>query len=264
MLRERKTEGIADAITRSMLRLTVNPTEQCNLRCSYCYETFVLRKMPVAVCRGVINLIRRRASLGLELLELEFFGGEPLTAWDVVSHISREASSACKNYKTAFVGGMTTNGTLLSKERLELLVQYGISRFQITLDGPPEVHDTRRATSRGQGSFGAIWANLLMLKASKYNFLVTVRIHHDPTTVDTLISSGFVQRVIEYLVIGDDRFSMHFHAICKLGGTGDDMLSVYDSALASAAATERTRAGNDNVGGSPYASASAKPLGLNW
>ena len=35
---------IAGAVTNDHLQLIVNPTERCNLRCAYCYETFALGK----------------------------------------------------------------------------------------------------------------------------------------------------------------------------------------------------------------------------
>jgi uncharacterized protein len=41
-----------------------------------------------------------------------------------------------------------------------LLGPNGIGRLQITLDGPPEIHDRRRVRPDGSGSFAAIVANL--------------------------------------------------------------------------------------------------------
>ena len=80
---------IAAAATNDHLQLIVNPTERCNLRCVYCYETFALGKMPQTVISGLLNLVRRRAEKGLKTFRLEFFGGEPLVAWDVVETLSR-------------------------------------------------------------------------------------------------------------------------------------------------------------------------------
>lgn len=221
-------ESIEDAVTRSMMRLIVNPTEQCNLRCRYCYETFSLKEMPEPIRRGVVNLISRRAELGLQLLELEFFGGEPLAAWNVVCYLSQKVKAACDKHGTKLVGRMTTNGTLLDKQRLDVLIKFGISIFQITLDGPPEYHDARRVNASGRGSFGAVWAALCMMKASEHKLSVIIRVHHDPATVGPLIASGFVRRIVEDFVTQDDRFQLHFHAIHRWGGVHDATLAVYE------------------------------------
>ena len=83
-------------MTNDHLQLIVNPTERCNLRCVYCYETFALGKMPQAIVSGIFNLVKRRAEKGLKTFRLEFFGGEPLVAWDVVESLARGLSDICR------------------------------------------------------------------------------------------------------------------------------------------------------------------------
>jgi len=50
------------------LNLIILPTEACNFRCTYCYETFENKKMPRPVVTGIKSLIDRR---GEDLDELE-------------------------------------------------------------------------------------------------------------------------------------------------------------------------------------------------
>ena len=148
---------IAGAVTNDHLHLIVNPTERCNLRCGYCYESFTLGKMPQTIIAGIFNLVKRRAEKGLKTFQLEFFGGEPLVAWDIVETLAQGLSDICRHNGTEMLGGMTTNGVLLTRSRLDRLAACEVRSFQVTLDGPMAVHDRRRVTRRGEGSFAAVW-----------------------------------------------------------------------------------------------------------
>ena len=74
---------------------------------------------------------------------VHFTGGEPLLykgLWEVIAY------SKGKGYGVA----MMTNGSLIEKDTAERASQLGISDMQISLEGPPELHDS----IRGKGSFG--------------------------------------------------------------------------------------------------------------
>lgn len=240
---------IAAAITNDHLHLIVNPTERCNLRCTYCYETFVLKKMPASVIRGVVNLVRRRSTNGLKSFQLEFFGGEPLVAWDVVEQLSSDLSKVCNANGTAMLGGMTTNGTLLDRSRLDHLVANQVRAYQITLDGPEEVHDQRRVTRKGAGSFNTVWRKLEMLKASIYPLEVLIRLHFDPTTVEKFLGdAGLIARICKSFTRGDERFRLHFHALGRWGGPNDKETPVFQSAIDESIAVEKLVAEAVSVG----------------
>ena len=51
-----------DALTPKKLDLIIMPTEQCNFRCTYCYEDFKIGKMPRWVVNGIKALIDARGS----------------------------------------------------------------------------------------------------------------------------------------------------------------------------------------------------------
>ena len=68
---------IAAAVTSRGLKLIINSSEQCNLRCVYCYETFTLGHMKSDIANAIVRLVERRVADGLEWLEIDFFGGEP-------------------------------------------------------------------------------------------------------------------------------------------------------------------------------------------
>jgi uncharacterized protein len=71
-----------------------------------------------------------------------------------------------------------TNGYLLSLETARSLAQRGVSGIQVTLDGTPEYHDTRRYLLGGQGSFERIIANLKAMIDS-VGLAVSIRVNID-------------------------------------------------------------------------------------
>jgi len=229
---------IAAAVTNRGLKLTVNSSEQCNLRCVYCYETFALGHMKLDVAKGIVRLIEKRVADGLEWLEIEFFGGEPLGAWNTVKYLAEHLHDLCQQHGVKLLGGMTTNATLLHKDRLEWLVQHGIPAFQITLDGPREIHDARRVSSHKTGSFDVIWQRLAMMHASDLPGLeVTIRLHFDATSWPMLVDQpSFVDRIIETFVRHDPRFKLHFNAVEKWGGDSAEGIKFFASRQDSRAA----------------------------
>jgi uncharacterized protein len=233
-------EHIAHAVTNRGLKLILNPTEQCNLRCTYCYESFVLRRMPADVINGILRLVERRASTGLDWLEIELFGGEPLAAWRVVETLSCELHRICTQYNVQLSGALTTNATLLDQSRLDTLVQNRFQSFQITIDGPEHVHNLRRITSAGVGTFKTIWHRLLMLKASSYDIDVVLRLHYDRTTLDALIQGhSFFDDLASTFFVGDKRFRLHLNPLEPWAGTKPADISFFSNYKERLAARER-------------------------
>ena len=75
--------SIAPLLAGNHQRLILMPTEQCNLRCTYCYEDFRHRHMEPRVVTGVKRFLSKRAPK-LDLLRIDWFGGEPLLARPIV------------------------------------------------------------------------------------------------------------------------------------------------------------------------------------
>jgi uncharacterized protein len=212
---------------RRSFKLVVNSTEQCNLRCVYCYETFEHGHMTPETADGVVRFIEGRADAGLDRLDLEFFGGEPLKAWFIVQRIARGAHDACGRHGVAFSGGMTTNATILSEDRLDWLARHGVTAFQITLDGPRETHNARRVWHGGvTGTFDMVWDRLAMIRASDVAGLeVTIRLHFDMRS--WVFLPGFIGELAETF-LRDPRFKLAFYPIGDWGGGSVDGIEYFD------------------------------------
>ena len=148
---------------KRILSLIILPTEQCNFRCIYCYEDYKLGKMNEATVDKIIQLLEKLIS-EYDILNLAWFGGEPLLALDVIGLISEKAASLCKKYKKAYYSQITTNGYLLSLDIMNELLRMHTMVFQITLDGDRDSHNKQRYLADGSGTYDVILNNLLMIK----------------------------------------------------------------------------------------------------
>lgn len=207
------------------LHLILLPTEACNFRCVYCYESFRLKRMEPWVVEGVKRLVSRRAP-GLRALSISWFGGEPLLALDVMEDVLRHVGNLRREFpRLLFDSDATTNASLLTRPVMERLATLGVRRYQVTFDGPREHHDRKRVLAGGRGTFDRIWGNLQALKASESAFSIMVRVHVDRENSDAIES--FLQ---EYrLAFGDDpRFELFIRGLSRLGGSNDASLRILE------------------------------------
>jgi uncharacterized protein len=165
------------------LRLLILPTEKCNFRCTYCYEDFAIGRMASHIADGVIALVESRAS-SLDSLDIDWFGGEPLLAKNIIYRIGSAVFEIAQAHGIRFRSSITTNGYLLSPEVAHELIDRGLSRFMVSMDGRPSVHDARRPTADGRPTFNTIAKNISALLAMDHHFKLILRIHFDPTTVE--------------------------------------------------------------------------------
>jgi MoaA/NifB/PqqE/SkfB family radical SAM enzyme len=132
--------GFPRAFDRKPIWAQLNITRQCNLRCGYCTEYDNSRgHVPTA---EVIARIDHCKELGV--LHTDLIGGEPLLHPDLIPlmrHVVRSGMST----------GMTTNGFLLTEDRLKELVDLGMGRIQISIDRLTPSPDTPKSLKTLQG-----------------------------------------------------------------------------------------------------------------
>lgn len=164
------------AVDDRRMQLIIFPTEQCNFRCTYCYEDFAIGRMSGDTVTGIKNLMAARAS-GLKILSIEWFGGEPLVAADIVEEICAYAQDLSHKHGFEYVSGATTNGALLTVERAARFAELGLRRHQISLDGLGAVHDLTRRRANGNGTFEQIWGNLAAINKASLSIEIMLRLH---------------------------------------------------------------------------------------
>ena len=205
--------------TNERLKLTILPTEQCNFRCPYCWEDYQYGRMKRETIDGIKNLLSNRAKT-LKLLEIEWFGGEPLLATDIILEISKHIKELQKKYsKLVYLGSITTNGYLLNSNTFNELSNLGITRFCVCLDGLAEIHNKTRKLVNGDGTFDTILNNLLAMKKTNIDFNIIITIHYFKENYFET-----TKPLIEYInnnFMNDNRFRLLFRPIQRLGGKND-------------------------------------------
>ena len=204
-----------------VLRVIVLPTEQCNFRCTYCYEDFEIGRMSDGVVAALKRWLLSRVD-DVDDLTLSWFGGEPTLALPIVLDVATTIRDAYTSAGKTFTSGMTTNAYKLTEDVFPTVVEAGVTDFQVTLDGPAEVHDTRRVRVSGRGTFDVIWENLVaMAQAAPVlpPFHVGLRLHYDRRTAYEL--PALVDDIRSELM-PSGRFTVQFHELEKLGGERDD------------------------------------------
>lgn len=224
-----REEILYDALCDEKLELTILPTEHCNFRCTYCYEDFSVGKMSRETIDSLKLFISRR-SVDLKHLSISWFGGEPLLAYDIVKEISAHAQSVASEHKILFSNGITTNGHLLSHDRILELHSLGARNYQISLDGDSEWHNKTRVQINGKGSFDRIWRNILIFnelyKEGKIDETsVMLRLHLHPENVHS------VKRLVEKIKneLDTKLFTVFVKEVSHLGGKNDKDIEIFNS-----------------------------------
>ena len=128
-----------------------NPTDRCNLNCTYCY-------IPATMRRGGIHMSRERLIGALAILkdyfattlprgtkpQIIFHGAEPLLNHEAVF-------AGIDQFRKYFRFGIQTNGTLLDDDAIEFLTSRGVS-IGLSLDA--EVEAIARRTRKTWGGGG--------------------------------------------------------------------------------------------------------------
>jgi uncharacterized protein len=140
------------------LTFTVLTTFACNLACKYCMQKPV-RFEDSAVdgidTFGVAEFIKKVVGEYLpNEITLTYFGGEPLANIEAIETLHNFLKEGLPE-KTRLNQMAITNGVLVPRY-IDRLCRIGISTLQITLDGPRQIHDARRISIGGAGTFNKV------------------------------------------------------------------------------------------------------------
>ena len=151
-MKEVKKHGVAgSAIKAFEFFIQWHLTERCNLRCRHCYQggrrvqemTLGEVKQEIDEATAMFEAWEGEHNLSVSR-SIHFTGGEPFLyegLWDVVAHARKQG------YGVALM----SNGCLVTSDDAKRASTLKISDIQISLEGPPDLHDS----IRGRGSFAA-------------------------------------------------------------------------------------------------------------
>jgi sulfatase maturation enzyme AslB (radical SAM superfamily) len=126
--------------------LTLSVCEQCNFSCSYCPQPRGSHSLRFEDARIFLDFLRPRLA---DEVWLGFYGGEPLLKWPLVE---RTVDYLQAEGESRFRFAMTTNGSLLQKERIHFFRE---NRFELVLS-----YDGLAQKARDPGSVAAVEASL--------------------------------------------------------------------------------------------------------
>lgn len=168
----------------------LNLTDACNLECKYCFVKQCNHYMTYEIAEQSVDFLMNNVKQKEELTGIKqdpsitYFGGEPTIMWDSI--IVPLTKHIREKYGDTITLTMTTNGTLLDKERIDFMRKYDIYPH-LSFDGPKEVQDKNRPMRNGQSSYEAAASNISYLLQNFPN--TTMRATIDQATVDGTFNS---------------------------------------------------------------------------
>lgn len=165
------------------LGLTIAPTLNCNFKCPYCYEVPKETLMSKKVQEGIISLVEKNAP-NIGRLSITWYGGEPLIGSNIIFTLSEQIMKICSQNNIKYHAYIVTNGYLINDDILVGMKNSCIEGCQITVDGPPEIHNKRRVLRNGDGTFDVILNNIKKLISNDIN--VSLRVNIDKTNVECI------------------------------------------------------------------------------
>lgn len=141
-------------------------SHDCNLDCKYCYAgggSFggPSQKMDQAVAERSIDFFLEKLKPGV-VGDLSFDGGEPLMNWGLIEHCVKYAEEQIKGSNRKLAFNISTNGTLLNRQKLEFVEKHRIG-LGVSIDGDEKSHDCNRVLKGGGGSYKYVEDNIKAL-----------------------------------------------------------------------------------------------------
>ncbi len=159
---------------------TILTTTACNFACPYCYEAqygIKSKYMDRATQEMVVRFIEKRIKTRpKKTLSLTFYGGEPLLNKEAIFFIGEKLKEISSQMDMEFRSDIITNGYLLTPDLArELHERVNLMSAQITVDGPPEIHDKMRPLKGGGQTFDVIMEHIRGILDKVDNFFINCR-----------------------------------------------------------------------------------------
>lgn len=209
--------------------IIINSTLDCNLRCWYCYESRQKKShVNDNTLRSIMCLIKNKVeSQELKIIDISFFGGEPLLEFNrVIWPIIEYTKKICAENRKEFHFAIITNGVLLTRKIVDKLYENDIRCFfQIPFDGNEEYHNKIKKFSNGKGTFDKTIINVMY--ALSQGFRIIIRCNYTSESLnsfDELISifTEFAGECIDYGLLTFD-----YHKVWQAKGN-EGMQNVVD------------------------------------
>lgn len=180
---------------RKALRFVFQPSGFCQMECGYCGQDHVNEKSHRNVIRDSVSFLDRMiGSRNIELLELGFFGAEAMTGFPEIQLFCDLLKPTLSKYSCRVMSKLVTNGLSVTPSRIAFLKgNAGLASVEVTLDGPPGIHEQSRPMRGGKNeSFVRILRNTEMLSRTG-GVLTVIRINVSSANV------GHISKLLKIL-----------------------------------------------------------------
>ncbi len=148
-----------DTTRMTITAIDMDPTERCNLRCSYCFKGKLAgRQMSLETAKQAVRFLARYSGQ-TEDLHVSLMGGEPMLSFELLEQWVPWAFTYCEQRGKVLSIGATTNGTVFDQARHDFCRRWHIG-LHLSIDGCPAVQDRERVFKNGRGSSSRLEANL--------------------------------------------------------------------------------------------------------
>ena len=155
-------DGFSSGAQKRPLEMVVAVTSACNFACPYCFQDRRGGHMAPEVRDALVRFVERRLASGQHShLGVEWFGGEPLLAPEVIDELSSQFMNLADRYGVTYSAMIHTNGYLLDQDMVDFLEARAVKAAIVPLDGMAEAHDATRYLRGGAPTFERIMGNLL-------------------------------------------------------------------------------------------------------
>ncbi len=198
---------VNDKLSRNFKYLRISVTDKCNYRCSYCMPKDIfgkdhqfLQKSELLTYEEIIEVVKVLKGYGLEKVRLT--GGEPLLRKNIELLVKGLKDVALVNEVS-----ITTNGSLLDLDKINLLKNNGLDTITISLDSlsqniTDELNPTNNNISKVMNAiddalkiFGFLKINMVVIKNKNSHEIIDM--------VKKFLHKNIELRFIEYMDVGE-------------------------------------------------------------
>lgn len=197
---------LKDKLSRRFEYLRISVTDRCNFRCSYCMPSDIFNKNYQYISQDkilsyeeIIDICKLLKKIGLKKIRIT--GGEPLLRKNIDKLIYKLKTEVMIDHIS-----VTTNGSLLSEDKLKLLKKSGLDSITLSLDtldsnkiarinGTKKTLNLIELMNNIQKYFTTIKTNTVVIKGVNDNEVLDI--------IDLMKNYNSEIRFIEYMDVGE-------------------------------------------------------------
>lgn len=214
----------------SSINLWIQTTNECNLRCSYCYIHTLGNKDYInedGIARLIDKLVETAKNKNLRQIQLRFAGGEPLLKISLWKSYIIELKQRLKDVDCKLNTVILTNLVALNEKYIEFINDNAIG-LAVSIDGVGDYHNNTRHFKNGEGSFDIVNKNIDKLLNNGIN----------PTLLTVVSNSNIdgIDKFTEYVIEKNLKHRYSFVSgedidIQKLISKMNSCYKIYDKAI---------------------------------